>query len=177
MIAVCTAETLHSAFAGIAGLWTLGAAVVGTPPGQATRSFGEVVEQDLSNTGLTVSLSGAMYEWVPDPDGRVSESDRTLDGADFEAYERATDAELRLALDDAGVTDGRPPEPSAEPVARREPAVDQVRTRPSTESVERRVPGSHRFEPDEFVDHSGADTAAWRVVSARFDTRTRRGHS
>lgn len=40
-----------------------------------------------------------MYHWVPDPDGRVLESDAELTPERFEGYDRAADAGLRLAFD------------------------------------------------------------------------------
>lgn len=112
VVAVSTG-TMSSGFAGAAELTGLGADLVGVPSGQAPLSFGEAVEEPLPNTGLTVSIAGAMYHWVPDPDPNVLELDRELTSDLFDRYERTADAGLRLAFDDAGVTnaDDRPPEP------------------------------------------------------------------
>lgn len=110
VVVAVSASTMSSAFAGVAGLSTLGADVVGVPSGQAPVSFGEPVERTLSNTGLTVSLSGSLFEWVPDPDGPVLPVDAELTPELYERYDRAADAGLRLAFDHADV-DGAPPEP------------------------------------------------------------------
>ena len=102
VVAVVSAGTMSSAFACGAQLTVLGADLVGVPPGQAPRSFGEHVEQTLSNTGLRVRLAGSLYEWVSDPDGPVLEPDRKLTPERFAGYDRAGDAGLRLAFDHAG---------------------------------------------------------------------------
>jgi hypothetical protein len=114
VVVVTSARTMSSAFAGAAQLSTLGADVVGVPSGQAPRSFGEAVEFELPTTGLELSVAGAMYDWVPDPDGDVLAPDRELTPAAFDRYDRAADAGLRLAFDHAGVTDGDPPTPVEE---------------------------------------------------------------
>lgn len=111
LIVVTSAGTMSSGFAVAAQLTALGADVVGIPSGQAPRSFGEPVERQLTNTGLTAHVACSLYDWVPVPDGRVLEMDAELTPERFEQYERAADAGLRLAFDHAGHTDGEPPEP------------------------------------------------------------------
>jgi hypothetical protein len=105
IVVVTTAGTLSSAFAGAAQLSTLGADVVGVSSGQAPKSYGEAVSETLPNTGLTAKIAGAMYHWVPEPDGDVLAVDRELTPDLFEQYGRASDAALRLAFDYAGVTE------------------------------------------------------------------------
>jgi hypothetical protein len=114
LVVVTSARTMSSAFAGAALLSSLGADVVGVPSGQSPRSFGEAVEFELPNTGLDLSVAGAMFDWVPDPKSDVLTPDRELTPAAFDRYDRAADAGLRLAFDHAGVTDGDPPEPIGE---------------------------------------------------------------
>ena len=112
IVVVTSAGTMSSGFAVAAQLTALDAEVVGVPSGQAPISFGEAVEHELSNTGLTARVACSMYYWVPDADGRVLEPDAELTPERFEGYDRATDAGLRLAFDHAGHTDGEPPEPA-----------------------------------------------------------------
>jgi hypothetical protein len=108
---VTSAGTMSSAFAVAGQLTALGAEVVGVPSGQAPISFGEAVERELSNTGLTARVACSMYHWVPDPDGRVLEPDAELTPERFSEYDHAGDAGLRLAFDHAGHTDGEAPTP------------------------------------------------------------------
>lgn len=97
---VTTAGTMSSAFGGAALLSELGADIVGVPPGQAPISFGEAIEVDLPNTGLTADIAGSAFQWVQDPEGNVLPMTRTLTPDLFEnRYDRAGDAALRLALD------------------------------------------------------------------------------
>ena len=114
IVVVTSAGTMSSGFAVAAQLTALGADVVGVPSGQAPRSFGEAVERELTNTGLTAHVACSMYHWVPDPDGRVLEPDAELTPDRFERYGRAADAGLRLAFDYAGHTDGEAPVPDGE---------------------------------------------------------------
>jgi hypothetical protein len=102
---------MSSAFAGAALLSSFGADVVGVPSGQAPRSFGEAVTFELPTTGLDLSVAGAMFDWVPDPEDDVLTPDRELTGAAFDRYDRGADAGPRLAFDHAGLTDGDPPTP------------------------------------------------------------------
>lgn len=111
LVVVTSARTMSSAFAGVAMLSSLGADVVGVPSGQAPRSFGEAVEFELPNTGLDLSVAGAMFDWVPDPEDDVLAPDSELTSTVFDRYDRAGDASLRLAFDYADVTDGEPPTP------------------------------------------------------------------
>lgn len=111
IVVVTSASTMSSAFAVAGQLTALDAEVVGVPSGQAPISFGEAVERELSNTGLTARVACSMYHWVPDPDGRVLEPDAELTPERFEGYDRAADAGLRLAFDHAGHTDGEAPTP------------------------------------------------------------------
>ena len=104
VIAVTTARTMSSAFAGVAQLSDLGAEVVGVPSGQAPISFGEAVETALPATELTAKIAGSMYAWVAQPDGDTLSMDRELTPELFEQYDRAADAPLRLAFDYADVT-------------------------------------------------------------------------
>jgi len=102
VVVVTDATTLSSAFGGAALLAELGADVVGVPPGQAPLSFGEAVEVTLSNTGLQVDISGAMFRWTRDPSGPVLPMDRELTPELFvDRYDRAGDAPLRLGIDHA----------------------------------------------------------------------------
>jgi hypothetical protein len=105
VVAVTTARTMSSGFAGAAQLATTGADLVGVPSGQAPVSFGEAVEVTLPNTGLTADVAGSIYHWVPDPDGEVLPVDRELTPERFERLDRAGDAGLRLAFEHAGVVD------------------------------------------------------------------------
>lgn len=111
LVVVTSARTMSSAFAGAALLSSFGADVVGVPSGQAPRSFGEAVEFELPNSGLNLSVAGAMYDWVPAPDDDVLAIDCELTAAAYDRYDRASDASLRLAFDHAGVTNGDPPTP------------------------------------------------------------------
>lgn len=114
IVVTVSASTMSSAFAGVAQLTSLGAEVVGVPSGQAPLSFGETVERTLPNTGLTASIAGSMYHWMPDPDTSILQPDRELTSDDFERYDRAADAVLRLAFDYAEITSssGDPPKPN-----------------------------------------------------------------
>ncbi|WP_158059188.1 S41 family peptidase [Halorussus halophilus] len=112
VVVAVSADTMSSGFAGAAQLTSLGAEVVGVPSGQAPLSYGEAVEETLPNTELTASIAGSMYHWVDDPDPNVLQLDRELTPELFDRYDEAADAGLRLAFDYAGVTDGRPPEPT-----------------------------------------------------------------
>ena len=111
IVVATDAGTMSSAFAVAGQLTALGAEVVGVPSGQAPISFGEAVERELSNTGLTARVACSMYHWVPDPDGRVLEPEAELSPERFEGYDRAADAGLRLAFDHASQTDGEAPTP------------------------------------------------------------------
>jgi hypothetical protein len=111
IVVATSAGTMSSGFAVAGQLTALGADVVGVPSGQAPISFGEAVERELSNTGLTARIACSMYHWVPDPDGRVLEPDAELTPKRFGEYDRAGDAGLRLAFDHAGHTDGEAPTP------------------------------------------------------------------
>lgn len=111
IVVVTSAGTMSSAFAVAGQLTALGADVVGVPSGQAPISFGEAVERELSNTGLTARVACSMYHWVPDPDGRVLEPDAELTPERFGEYGHADDSSLRLAFDHAGHTDGEAPTP------------------------------------------------------------------
>ena len=110
VIVAVSASTMSAGFAGAAQLSTLGADIVGVPPGQAPISFGEPVERSLSNTGLTASLSSTLFEWVPEPDGEVLDVDAKLTPALYKQYSCAGDAGLRLAFEHAGIGSD-PPEP------------------------------------------------------------------
>jgi hypothetical protein len=113
VVVVTTAGTMSSGFAGAAQLSTAGADLVGVPSGQAPVSFGEAVEVTLPNTGLTASVAGSLYHWVPDPDGDTLAVDRDLTRERFERLDRAADASLRLAFEHAGVVDrGDRPDPA-----------------------------------------------------------------
>jgi hypothetical protein len=111
LVVVTSAGTMSSAFAGAALLSSFGADVVGVPSGQAPRSFGEAVTFELPTTGLELSIAGAMYDWVPDPDEDTLVPDRELTAESFDRYDRAADAGLRLAFDHASLTDGDAPTP------------------------------------------------------------------
>jgi len=111
VVVLTTAKTFSSGFAGVAQLSTLGADIVGVPSGQAPVSYGEAVEKSLPNTGLTASIAGSAYEWVPNPDGNVLVADRELTPDAFVRFQRSGDAGLRLAFEHADLTDGEPPEP------------------------------------------------------------------
>lgn len=100
IVVATTAGTMSSGFAGAALLSEFGADVVGVPPGQAPRSFGEAVETTLSNTGLPVEIAGSMYRWTRSPTAAVLPTARELTPTLFEErYDRAGDAVLQLALD------------------------------------------------------------------------------
>lgn len=102
VVVATTAGTMSSAFAGAALLSQFGADVVGVPPGQAPHSFGEAVTVDLSNTGLSVDIAGALFRWTPTAEGPVLPMDRELTPEVFEGrYDCAGDAVLRLAVDQA----------------------------------------------------------------------------
>jgi hypothetical protein len=104
---VTTAGTMSSAFAGAALLSEFGADVVGVPSGQAPLSFGEAVEVELPNTGLTADVSGSLYRWTRNPDSAVLPMTRELTPTLFEErYDRAGDAALRLALEHVRGSDG-----------------------------------------------------------------------
>jgi hypothetical protein len=102
LVVAVSAETMSSAFAGVAQLTSLDATVVGVPSGQAPVSFGEPVDLPLPNTGLDVRLSGSMYHWLEDADDDVLEPDCVLTPERFEQHDTAADATLRLALTSAG---------------------------------------------------------------------------
>jgi hypothetical protein len=102
LVVVTTAGTMSSAFAGGAGLADMGADVVGVPSGQAPLSFGEAVEVELPNTGLSVDIAGSMFEWTEEPEHDVLPIARELTPTLFEKrYDKAGDAALRLAFDHA----------------------------------------------------------------------------
>jgi len=111
LVVVTSAGTMSSAFAGAALLSSFGADVVGVPSGQAPRSFGEAVAFELPTTGLELSVAGAMFDWVPDPEADILVPDRELTTSAFDRYDRAADASLRLAFDHAGLTNGESPTP------------------------------------------------------------------
>ncbi|MFB6112434.1 MAG: S41 family peptidase, partial [Halobacteriaceae archaeon] len=102
IVVAVSAGTMSSAFGAAAQLARLGAEIVGVPPGQGPISFGEHVEQALPNTGLDVRLAATLFQWVSEPDGPVLEPDVPLGVDEFEAFDCAADAGLRLALEHAG---------------------------------------------------------------------------
>jgi hypothetical protein len=124
VVALTTAKTFSSGFAGVAQLSTLGADIVGVPSGQSPISYGEAVETSFPNTGLTASIACSAYEWVSDPDGNVLVPDRELTTDAFAQFDRAGDAALRIAFEHTGITDGGIPE-TVSSRDHTEPAVDR----------------------------------------------------
>ncbi|UPV76340.1 S41 family peptidase (plasmid) [Halorussus limi] len=84
----------------------LGASVVGVPSVQAPNKPRDLLPGELPNTGLDFRVSFRHVEFRPEADdGDVFVPEAELTSDRFEAYDRAGDAGLRLALDFAGADD------------------------------------------------------------------------
>jgi hypothetical protein len=70
VLVLCSPLTFSSGFNVLTGLVTMGAKVVGTPSAQPGNNFGDVLQFQLKNTGLTVFVSHKQIVAFPDdPEG------------------------------------------------------------------------------------------------------------
>jgi hypothetical protein len=101
VLVLCTPLTFSSGFNVLTGLRTMGAKVVGTPSAQPGNSFGDVLQFQLKNTGLTVFVSYKQIVAFPDdPEGgRCLKPQYPLTLEKLAAYGFDPNAEVLLALE------------------------------------------------------------------------------
>ncbi|WP_458206588.1 hypothetical protein [Haladaptatus sp. NG-SE-30] len=98
-VVVVTSASTYSAGAEPAFVLSrLGASVVGVPPSQAPNVPRDLLEDELPNTGLEFTVSFRHVEFCPDEVGDVFTPDVELTPFQFEDFDRAGDAGIRLAL-------------------------------------------------------------------------------
>jgi hypothetical protein len=106
VVVVTDAETFSAGLEPAVLLSKLGAQVVGVPSAQAANGPRDVLQGELSNTGLGFRVSYRHHVFQPGEDGTVFAPDVALTPERFEEYDRASDAGVRLALDAVTGTSG-----------------------------------------------------------------------
>jgi hypothetical protein len=95
------AETFSSGFTLARHLYYAGATLVGTPSGQSSNCFGEILWWELDHTGVKGSVSDAYFvEFPDDPElGRVLPVHYPLTYEKVAAYDFDPNAEYLYALE------------------------------------------------------------------------------
>ena len=104
VVVVTDAETFSAGVEPAVLLSKLGARVAGVPSAQAANGPRDVLFGTLSNTGIEFRTSFRYHAFRPGEDGTVFDVDVALTPQRFEAYDRTSDAGVRLALDAAAGT-------------------------------------------------------------------------
>lgn len=99
VVVVTNAETFSAGMEIPVLLSKLGAEVVGVPSSQSPNGPRDKLTVELPTTGLELTVSYRYHVFLPDAEGTVLRPDRPLTPDRFDAYDRAADAGVRLALD------------------------------------------------------------------------------
>jgi len=101
-----TPWTFSSGYTMMRYLYRAGAELAGTPSGQASNCFGDIVGFELPNSGLTGNVSHKRFSDFPDdPElGRVMPMDYPLTYEKLREYGFDLDAEVLWAMEVAGVS-------------------------------------------------------------------------
>lgn len=104
VMVLCSQRTFSSGYTMMRYLFRTGAELVGTPSGQASNCFGDILEFRLENSRVRARVSHKRYEDFPgDPVlGRMLPMDHQLTYEKLSSYGFDTNAEVYLALEAAG---------------------------------------------------------------------------
>ena len=104
VIVISTPWTFSSGYTMMRYLFRAGAELAGTPSGQASNCFGDIIRFELPNSGVSGNVSHKRYADFPDdPElGRVLPMDYPLTYEKLWEYEFDPNAEIRWAAEAAG---------------------------------------------------------------------------
>jgi len=108
VIVLSTPWTFSSGYTMMRYLYNAGAKLAGTPSGQASNCFGDVIRFELPNSGVTGHVSHKRFSDFPDdPElGRVLPMDYPLTYEKLRSYDFDANAEVRWGMEVGGYDDG-----------------------------------------------------------------------